>query len=64
MSLLRLYVDEDAMDGDLVRGLRSRGIDLVTAKDAAMIRRPDEEHLAFATAQSRVLYSFNILDDA
>lgn len=40
MSLLRLYFDEDAMDGDVVRGLRSRGIDVVTATDARMIRRP------------------------
>jgi hypothetical protein len=50
------------MDGDLVRGLRSRGIDLVTAMDAGMIRRPDDEHLTFATAQNRALYSFNIRD--
>jgi hypothetical protein len=27
------------MDGDLVRGLRSRGVDVVTAADARMIRR-------------------------
>lgn len=62
MSRLRLYVDEDAMDGDLVRGLRSRGIDLVTAADAGMIRRKDEEHLSFATLQGRALYSFNVGD--
>jgi len=62
VSRLRLYVDEDAMDGDLVRGLRSRGIDLVTAADAGMIRRKDEEHLSFATLQGRALYSFNVGD--
>ena len=50
------------MDTDLVRGLRSRGIDVLTATDAGMIRRKDEDHLVFATAQSRVLYSFNISD--
>ena len=50
------------MDGDLVRGLRSRGIDVVTAADAGMIRRKDEEHLALATAQGRALYSFNVAD--
>jgi len=50
------------MDGDLVRGLRSRGIDLVTAADAGMIRRKDEEHLSFATLQGRALYSFNVGD--
>ena len=50
------------MDGDVVRGLRSRGIDVITAADAGMIRRKDEEHLHFATAQGRALYSFNVGD--
>jgi len=50
------------MDGDLVRGLRSRGIDLVTAAEAGMIRRKDEEHLSLATLQGRALYSFNVGD--
>ena len=50
------------MDGDLVRGLRSRGIDVVTAADAGMIRRKDEEHLSLATVQGRALYSFNVGD--
>jgi len=50
------------MDGDLVRGLRSRGIDLVTANDARMVQQSDEAHLSEATDQSRVLYSFNVRD--
>ncbi len=50
------------MDGDVVRGLRSRGIDAITAADAGMIRRKDEEHLHFATVQGRALYSFNVGD--
>jgi hypothetical protein len=57
-----LYVDEDAMDGDVVRGLRSRRIDVVTAADAGMIRRKDEDHLRLATVQGRALYSFNVGD--
>lgn len=50
------------MDGDLIRGLRSRGIDVLTATDAGMIRRKDEEHLSLATMQGRALYSFNVGD--
>ena len=50
------------MDGDLVRGLRSRGIDVITAADAGMIRRKDEEHLSFAPMRGRALYSFNVGD--
>jgi hypothetical protein len=57
-----LYVDEDAMDGNLVRGLRSREIDVVTAVDGGMIGRADEEHLAVVTEQGRTLYSFNVGD--
>jgi PAS domain-containing protein len=50
------------MDSDLVRALRSRGIDVLTAADAGMIRRADEDHLHWATVQGRVLYSFNVAD--
>jgi hypothetical protein len=35
------------MEGDLIRGLRSRGIDVLTAKEAGMIRRTAEDHLTF-----------------
>jgi hypothetical protein len=50
------------MDGDVVRGLRSREIDVVTAADAGMIRREDEDHLSWATVDNRALYSFNVGD--
>ena len=50
------------MDGDLVRGLRSRGVDVVTAIEARMICRSDEDHLRLASTQGRVLYSFNVRD--
>ena len=59
---IRLYVDEDAMDNDLVQALRARGVDVVTALEVGMIEREDEEHLDHATAQGRVLYSFNVGD--
>jgi len=35
---------------------------VVTAADAGMIRRKDEEHLSWATVQGRALYSFNVGD--
>jgi hypothetical protein len=57
-----LYIDEDAMDGDLIRGLRSRSIDVMTAAEAGMIKQRDEAHLKLATSQSRALYSFNVRD--
>ncbi len=59
---LRLYLDEDSMDQDLVRALRARGIDIVTALEADMIERADEDHLNWATSHDRVVYSFNVGD--
>jgi len=59
---IRLYLDEDAMDGDLVRALRARGVDVEPANEVGMIEREDEEHLRYATAQGRVIFSFNIGD--
>ena len=59
---LHLYLDEDAMDHDLLRALLARGVDVTTALQAGMIEREDSEHLDYATAQGRVLYSFNVAD--
>jgi len=59
---IKLYFDEDSMDRRLVAGLRARGADVETAIDAGMIARSDEKHLAYAAAQGRVLYSFNVGD--
>jgi len=59
---IRLYLEEDSMRHALVRALRSRGVDAITALEAGMIERLDEHHLEYATAQGRVLYSFNVGD--
>jgi len=59
---IRLYLDEDCMDQDLVWALRSRGADVITAMDVDRLERQDEEQLNYATAQGRVLYSFNVGD--
>ena len=59
---IRLYLDEDTMDKALVSALRARGLDLLTAHEADMIERQDEDHLAFAAREARVLYSFNVAD--
>ena len=57
MAVIRLYMDEDSMDRALVRALRARGMDVTTAVDEGMIERRDAEHLDYATAQGRVLYT-------
>ncbi|SPF34662.1 conserved hypothetical protein [Candidatus Sulfopaludibacter sp. SbA4] len=62
MSQIRLYLDEDSMRRSLVYGLRARSVDVLTAADAGMIGRDDQDHLATATASGRVLYTFNTAD--
>ena len=62
MSLIRLDFDEDSMRRSLVKALRDQGVDVVPGLDVGMIERPDEEHLKWATAQERVLFSFNVGD--
>ncbi len=59
---IRLYFDEDSMRRSLVRALRARGVDVITALDVGMIERRDAEHLDYATEQGRVLCSFNAGD--
>ncbi len=59
---IRLYMDEDSMDRDLVRALEARGVDVTTALIEKMINRDDLEHLDYATAHERVLVSFNVGD--
>ena len=59
---IRLYFDEDSMHRSLVRVLRARGVDVITALDVGMIERDDAEHLACATERGRVLCSFNAGD--
>ncbi len=50
------------MRRSLVRALRARGVDVITALDAGMIEREDAEHLDYATEQGHVLRSFNVRD--
>lgn len=59
---IRLYLDEDSMSHALVRALRARAVDVETALEAGMIRRPDREHLEFATQRGRVLLTSNVGD--
>jgi len=59
---VKLYLDEDSMDKDLVTALRLRVVDVITALDANMIEKPDADHLTFAAIEGRVLYSFNVGD--
>ena len=62
MSQVRLYLDEDSMRRSLVFGLRARNVDVLTAAEADMINRPDEDHLTAASAAGRALFTYNAAD--
>jgi len=50
------------MSRALVRALRARNVDVTTAFEEGMIERADAAHLDYATAQGRVLISYNVGD--
>ena len=50
------------MNSDLVAALRSRSVVVVTALDADLIEKTDDEQLAFATECGCVVYTFNVSD--
>jgi hypothetical protein len=62
VSQVRLYLDEDSMRRSLVFGLRTRSVDVLTAAEADMINREDEDQLTAASAAGRVLFTHNTAD--
>ena len=62
MSRVGLYVDEDASELAVIRGLRARGVDLLTTLEAGRLGASDSAQLDFATEQNRSIYTFNVND--
>jgi hypothetical protein len=56
---IRLYLDEDTSDADLLEALRIRGVDVIAAAPSGRGGQRDDDQLRWATEQHRVLYSFN-----
>lgn len=53
---VRFYTDEH-VPNSVVKGLRLRGIDVLTTKEAGMLGKIDEEHVAFAKQEKRVIFT-------
>lgn len=51
---VKYYTDEHVAKA-VARGLRERGVDVLTATQAGMLGAPDEEHLQRATHEARVV---------
>jgi hypothetical protein len=62
VSRIRLYLDEDALDNDLIAALRARAVDVITVAETGTLQDEDEEQLKRAVSTGRVLYTFNISD--
>ncbi|MEX2236325.1 MAG: DUF5615 family PIN-like protein [Dehalococcoidia bacterium] len=58
---IRLYLDEDVLPG-AAQVLRRRGFDVTSAQELGNLQWTDEERLAWATAEGRVILSFNFRD--
>lgn len=52
--MIRLYADEN-VDDRIIRGLRLRGIDIVSVVESGMTGKPDPEQLSRAASDGRVL---------
>ena len=59
---IKLYLDEDTISRALIKALRSRNVDILTAKEAELVQIPDREHLEYATSQNRTILTFNTRD--
>jgi hypothetical protein len=55
-----LYFDEDSVNRALIRALRARGMDVRNAVDAGHAGSPDRVQLEHATADGRVLFTYNV----
>jgi hypothetical protein len=58
---IRLYTDE-MVPTWFAEALRSEGYDAISALEVGMGAAEDEEHLALAAAQGRVLFTCNVAD--
>lgn len=55
---IRYFLDQ-CVWGAVVSGLRQHSIDVLTAQEAGRCGLPDPDQLAFATAEERVLVTFD-----
>ena len=53
---IKFYTDEHVPNA-VVKGLRLRGIDVLTTKEANRLGATDDEHLAFANKEGRIIFT-------
>ena len=55
-ATIRFYTDEHVPRA-VIRGLRYRGVDVLTTQEASMLGVTDEEHLKLASREGRVVFT-------
>jgi predicted nuclease of predicted toxin-antitoxin system len=53
---IKFYADEHVHPG-VVKALKKRGIDILTAQRAGLLDVDDKDHLQFSTSQGRVIFT-------
>lgn len=53
---MRFHLDEH-IDPAIAEGLRQRGIDVTTSHSAGLLSAPDADHIAYALAEARVIFT-------
>lgn len=56
VTRIKLYMDEHVPSA-VTAGLRLRGVDVLTVQEAVMVGATDQDQLAFAARQGRVLFT-------
>ena len=62
VSAIRFYFDEDSQNRALLKALRSRGMDVISAGEAELLGQTDEAQLSWANEQGLVLFTHNVGD--
>lgn len=61
LCTIHLYFDEDVSAG-VVENLRTRGFDVLSARDAGTLGRSDDEQMLYAVSQRRAIVTPNRVD--
>lgn len=59
MARVRFYLDE-AVARAVASALRRRGVDVLTAGEAGLLGAADEEHMARARSEDRVIFTHDV----
>jgi hypothetical protein len=60
LNVIRLYLDEDAAQHDLLIALRLRDVEVTSAQEQGLTGASDRAQLEWCRVQERVLYTFNV----